>query len=71
MSIAACLITFHAFFVIFSLVVFGQLTGMFATQSFSGSCDHKEQNRSTSIKIENTCPLGIDLNPLNFIRFHK
>jgi hypothetical protein len=71
MSIAACLITFHAFFVVFSLVLFGRLAGMFATESFAGTCDHKDQNLSTSIKTENTCPLGIDLNPLNYIRFHK
>jgi len=71
MSIAACLITFHGFFVVLSLVFFGQLAGMFATESVAGSCDRKDQNLSTSIKTENTCPLGIDLNPMNYIRFHK
>ncbi|CAF0751223.1 unnamed protein product [Adineta steineri] len=52
-------------------ILFGRITGLFATTSFTVDCDNQYQN-SVSTTINNSiCLFGIDLNPLNYDRLHK
>ncbi|CAF0906238.1 unnamed protein product [Adineta steineri] len=54
-----------------TIILFGRITGLFATTQFAVDCDNQYQN-SVSAVINNTaCPFGIDLNPLNYDRIHK
>ncbi|CAF0845843.1 unnamed protein product [Adineta steineri] len=69
--IALCLILIHEVCVLANVILFGRITGLFATTSFAVDCNNRYQNL-TSTNINNSvCPLGIDLNPLNYDRLHK
>ncbi|CAF4031411.1 unnamed protein product [Adineta steineri] len=54
-----------------NVILFGRITGLFATTSFDIDCENQYQN-SVSTTINNSvCLFGIDLNPLNYNRLHK
>ncbi|CAF3813018.1 unnamed protein product, partial [Adineta steineri] len=54
-----------------TLILFGRITGLFATTSFSIDCHNQYQNLTSTIINNSVCPFGIDLNPLNYDRLHK
>ncbi len=60
-----------AFGIIGTLIFFGKVTALFASQSFAGNCPDQHQNAIGTIKENSTCPLGIELNPSNFAHLHK
>jgi hypothetical protein len=60
-----------ALLLIATLIIFGQMTGLFAMESFSDSCSPQQQNTIDTIKNNISCPLGIELNPFNFVHLHK
>ncbi|CAF3901696.1 unnamed protein product [Adineta steineri] len=70
-TIALCLILGHAACLLAKVILFGQITGLFATTSFSVDCDNQYQNLASTIINNTVCPLGIDLNPLNYDRLQK
>ncbi|CAF4024797.1 unnamed protein product [Adineta steineri] len=70
-TIALCLILGHAACLLAKVILFGQITGLFATTSFSVDCDNQYQNLASTIINNIVCPLGIDLNSLNYDRLHK
>ena len=52
------------------IILFGQITNTFISQSFPGSRHYRSE--SSSIKIHgNDCPLGIDLSSFNYDRMQK
>jgi hypothetical protein len=54
-----------------NVVLFGQITGAFATESFSGYCHLHQQQNSSMTSVENKiCPMGIELNPYNYDKLH-
>ncbi len=57
--------------VLASLVLFGRLGGIFASESFASTCDYSNHNQITSIKHNYSCPLGIELNSFNYVRLNK
>ncbi len=57
--------------VIATIIVFGKVTGSFASESFVGNCPGQDQYAIDTIKKNITCPLGIELNPSNFAHLHK
>ncbi|CAF4271468.1 unnamed protein product, partial [Adineta steineri] len=67
-TIALCLILGHAACLLAKVILFGQITGLFATTSFSVDCDNQYKNLASTIINNTVCPLGIDLNPLNYDR---
>jgi hypothetical protein len=71
MFIAACLIVVHTVCILTNLFLFGRVTGIFVVESFGGNCDHKQQGSTGKNTNNNICPLGIELNPFNYIRFQK
>ncbi|CAF4244189.1 unnamed protein product, partial [Adineta steineri] len=54
-----------------NVILFGRITGLFATTSFAVDCDNQYQNPVSTIINNTVCPFGIDLNPLNYDRLHK
>ncbi|CAF0775086.1 unnamed protein product [Adineta steineri] len=61
----------HAVSVLANIILFGRITGLFATTSFAVDCDNQYQNLESGIINNTICPFGIDLNPLNYDRLHK
>ncbi|CAF4394938.1 unnamed protein product, partial [Adineta steineri] len=49
-----------------NVILFGRITGLFATTSFAVDCDNQYQNPVSTIINNTVCPFGIDLNPLNY-----
>jgi hypothetical protein len=56
---------------VFSIVLFGRVTGLFAIESFANNCAQQQQNSMDTIRSNITCPLGIELNPDNFLHLYK
>ncbi|CAF1055844.1 unnamed protein product [Adineta steineri] len=54
-----------------TVILFGRITGLFATTQFAVDCDNQYQNSVSTIINNTVCPFGIDLNPLNYDRLHK
>ncbi|CAF1372782.1 unnamed protein product [Adineta steineri] len=71
MIIALCLILGHTACLLANVILFGRITGLFATTSFSVDCDNQYKNLTSTIINSSVCPLDIDLNPLNYNRLHK
>ncbi|CAF1432493.1 unnamed protein product [Adineta steineri] len=69
--IALCLILIHEVCVLANVILFGRITGLFATTSFAVDCNNQYQNLTSTIIKNSVCPLGIDLNPLNYDRLHN
>ncbi|CAF4134768.1 unnamed protein product, partial [Adineta steineri] len=70
-TITLCLILGHAACLLAKVILFGQIAGLFVTTSFSVDCDNQYQNLASTIINNTVCPLGIDLNPLNYDRLQK
>ncbi|CAF1012520.1 unnamed protein product [Adineta steineri] len=71
MIIALCLILGHTACLLANVILFGRITGLFATTSFSVDCDNQYKNLTSTIINSSVCSLDIDLNPLNYDRLHK
>ncbi|CAF0906256.1 unnamed protein product [Adineta steineri] len=54
-----------------NVILFGRITGLFATTSFAVDCGNQYENSVFTIINNTVCPFGIDLNPLNYDRLHK
>ncbi|CAF1376631.1 unnamed protein product [Rotaria sordida] len=65
MFIAVCLIVIYTICFLMSLILFGRLTGIFATKSFGDNCDYQHQNSIGPIKNNNTYSPVIELNLFN------
>ena len=61
----------EACFFVAGEVLFGRISGMFAMESFDDTCRHQQQNYTDTIKNNMTCPLGINLNPINFDHLYR
>lgn len=61
----------EACFFVSGEVLFGQISGIFAMESFADTCRHQQQNYTNTIKNNMTCPLGITLNPTNFNHLYR
>ncbi|CAF4089268.1 unnamed protein product [Adineta steineri] len=61
----------HGVCALANIILFGRITGLFATTSFAVDCDTQYQNLESTIINNTVCPLGIDLNALNYDRLHK
>ncbi|CAF4218951.1 unnamed protein product, partial [Adineta steineri] len=69
--IAVCFMLGDVVCALANVILFGRITGLFATRLFVVDC-HNQYENSVSAIINNTvCPFGIDLNPLNYDRLHK
>ncbi|CAF1182935.1 unnamed protein product [Adineta steineri] len=66
---ALCLIVGHIVCILANIILFGRITGLFATTSFAVDCNN--QNLTSTIINNTVCPPGVDLNPLNYDRLHK
>ncbi|CAF0915009.1 unnamed protein product [Adineta steineri] len=66
-----CFMLGHAVGVIANVILFGRITGLFATTSFAVDCDNQYKNLESGIINNTLCPLGINLDPLNYDRLHK
>ncbi|CAF1239272.1 unnamed protein product [Adineta ricciae] len=64
--IGLILIIIHAFCVLANLILFGQITGIFANQLFSTECYNQHENLQTSFIREKDCPKGIELHSNHF-----
>ncbi|CAF0997871.1 unnamed protein product [Adineta steineri] len=71
MMIALCLMLVHIACILANVILFGRITGLFATTSFAVDCDDHYENFTSAIINNSVCPLGINLNPLNYDRLHK
>ncbi|CAF3900579.1 unnamed protein product [Adineta steineri] len=71
MIIALFLLLLHCVCVLGNVILFGRITGLFATTSFAVDCDNQYRNTASTIINNTVCPFGIDLNPLNYDRLHK
>ncbi|CAF4187482.1 unnamed protein product, partial [Adineta steineri] len=71
MIIALFFVLMHGVCALANIILFGRITGLFATTSFAVDCDNQYQNLASTIINNTVCPLGIDLNPLNYDRLHK
>ncbi|CAF1438405.1 unnamed protein product, partial [Adineta steineri] len=69
--IALCLVVGHAICFLATIILFGRITGLFATTSFAVDCNNQYRNLTSTIINNSGCPFGIDLNPLNYDRLHK
>ncbi|CAF1259545.1 unnamed protein product [Adineta steineri] len=69
--IALSLILGHAACLLAKVILFGRITGLFATTSFSVDCHNQYENFASTIINNSVCPLGIDLNSLNSDRLYK
>ncbi|CAF1439787.1 unnamed protein product [Adineta steineri] len=69
--IALCLVVGHVICFLANIILFGQITGLFATTSFAVDCNNQYRNLTSTIINNSGCPFGIDLNPLNYDRLHK
>ncbi|CAF1206870.1 unnamed protein product [Adineta steineri] len=65
---ALCLVLGHVVCILANIILFGRITGLFATTSFTVDCNN--QNLTYAIINNTVCPPGIDLNPLNYDRLH-
>ncbi|CAF1285349.1 unnamed protein product [Adineta steineri] len=54
-----------------TIILFGRITGLFATKSFSVDCHNQYENFVSTIINNSVCPFGIDLNSFNYDRLHK
>ncbi|CAF1039504.1 unnamed protein product, partial [Adineta steineri] len=61
----------HVVGAVSNVLLFGRITGLFATTSFAVDCDNQYQNLESGIINNTVCPFGIELNPLNYDRLHK
>ncbi|CAF1433676.1 unnamed protein product [Adineta steineri] len=66
-----CFMLVHVAGVLVNIILFGRITGVFATTSFAVDCHNQYQNFASTIINNTVCPLGIDINPLNYDRLHK
>ncbi|CAF4071555.1 unnamed protein product, partial [Adineta steineri] len=71
MLTALCLLLGHTVCVLANVILFGRITGLFATTSFAVDCHNQYKNVESTIINNTICPFGIDLNPLNYDRLHK
>ncbi|CAF1240235.1 unnamed protein product [Adineta steineri] len=71
MIIAVFCALMHGVCALANVILFGRITGLFATTSFSVDCDNQYENFVSTIINNTVCPLGIDLNPLNYDRLNK
>ncbi|CAF0742816.1 unnamed protein product [Adineta steineri] len=71
MILSLCFMLGHVVGVLVNVILFGRITGLFATTSFAVDCDNQYQNLESTIINNTVCPLGIDLNPLNYDRLNK
>ncbi|CAF3937993.1 unnamed protein product, partial [Adineta steineri] len=66
-----CFMLGHVVGVLANVILFGRITGLFATTSFAVDCDNQYQNLESTIINNTVCPFGIDLNALNYDRLNK
>ncbi|CAF1391466.1 unnamed protein product [Adineta steineri] len=66
-----CFMLVHVVGTLANVILFGRITGLFTTTSFAVDCDNQYQNLASTIINNTICPLGIDLNPLNYDRLNK
>ncbi|CAF1003992.1 unnamed protein product [Adineta steineri] len=66
-----CFMLVHVVGTLANVILFGRITGLFATTSFAVDCDNQYQNLASTIINNTICPLGIGLNPLNYDRLNK
>ncbi|CAF1564085.1 unnamed protein product, partial [Adineta steineri] len=71
MTICVILILIHTSCFLVTLVLFGRVTGMFATHSFTVSCEQQYIDTLGFNQNQSGCPLGITLNSQNYDRFFK
>ncbi|UJR29571.1 hypothetical protein I4U23_010788 [Adineta vaga] len=71
MFFGGCFVIGHVFCIIASFVLFGELTGTFATQSFIVNCQSRQDKLINSFSNHSTCPHGIDMIQSNYEQFHK
>ncbi|CAF1495581.1 unnamed protein product, partial [Adineta steineri] len=57
--------------VLANVILFGRITGLFATTSFAVDCHSQYENSVSTIINNSVCPFGIDINPLNYDRLYK
>ncbi|CAF4018617.1 unnamed protein product, partial [Adineta steineri] len=69
--IALCFMVGDIFCLLADIILFGRITGLFAATSFAVDCHNQYENSLSKIINSSVCPLGIDLNPLNYDRLHK
>ncbi|CAF3961539.1 unnamed protein product [Rotaria sp. Silwood1] len=60
-----CLILLHTICILANIILFGRLTGIFATESFGDACDYQHQNLIAPIKNNNTYSQGTELITFN------
>ncbi|CAF1393329.1 unnamed protein product [Adineta steineri] len=60
-----CFMLGHVVGAIANVILFGRITGLFATTSFAVDCTNQYKNFVSTILNNTVCPFGIDLNPLN------
>lgn len=61
----------EACFFVGGMILFGKISGIFAMLSFDNTCYHQQQNR-TEVTVHNmTCPLGINLDSINFNHLYR
>ncbi|CAF4069513.1 unnamed protein product, partial [Adineta steineri] len=66
-----CFMLGHVVGVLANVILFGRIMGLFTTTSFAVDCDNQYKNLESGIINNTLCPLGIDLDPLNYDRLHK
>ncbi|CAF1559810.1 unnamed protein product, partial [Adineta steineri] len=69
--IAVCFMLGDVVCILANVILFGRMTGLFATTSFAVDCHNQYENSVSTIINNSVCPFGIDLNPLNYDRLHK
>ncbi|CAF1257081.1 unnamed protein product [Adineta steineri] len=71
MVLCVILILIHTACALGTLVLFGRVTGTFATRSFDISCEQQYGDVLGFNQNQSGCPLGITLNSENYDRFSK
>ncbi|CAF1464734.1 unnamed protein product [Adineta ricciae] len=66
-----CFLVLHAASLIANLIIFGQITGLFAMKSFTVSCNESHQINKTLVQNNDKCPLGIGQNSITSIQLSR
>ena len=74
MIIATIISVVETVLFVVGIVLFSRLSGTFAMESFANTCRQQQQHQPDSInpiKKNIICPLGIDLDSINFNQMHQ
>lgn len=74
MAIATITFVVETLLFVVGIVLFSRLSGTFAMESFANTCRQQQnlqQDSISPIKKNISCPLGIDLNSINFDYMHR